>query len=154
MKKLHTLDENMISLDFNSKSDFPKEPNGLIEVLAKEKPESDLDKLIRQQMEEENPSSIQLEAKKLKMKLIGPEEIEIKKTPFVLGKKGDYEIKDEYISRRHCEINLKNNHYEIRDLDSMNGTFVNNEKIATTILKDRDIVKLAEREYEVNIWEN
>lgn len=40
-----------------------------------------------------------------------------------------YGAHDRGVSRRHCQLELKNGRIELTDLDSTNGTFVNGEKL-------------------------
>ncbi|NDI17497.1 MAG: FHA domain-containing protein [Verrucomicrobia bacterium] len=42
------------------------------------------------------------------------------------------------ISSRHAELVLEGQEYRVRDLESTNGTRVNDEKITTAVLQDRD----------------
>lgn len=61
----------------------------------------------------------------------------------VIGRKGaDLEIDDKAISRRHAEIFQQSGAWWIRDLDSTNGTFLNNEKIAETELQHLDEIRV------------
>lgn len=51
-----------------------------------------------------------------------------------------------FISSRHAEIRLKDNNWFLRDLDSTNGTCINNQKLDTNSdyeIHDGDIVTLA-----------
>ena len=50
-------------------------------------------------------------------------------------------IEDRVLSRRHCLIQKDNGHFNIRDLDSSNGTFVNGLPVAVQALKDGDQIK-------------
>src|ERR1035438_10044843 len=47
-------------------------------------------------------------------------------------------IEDRVLSRRHCLIQKDNGHFNIRDLTSSNGTYVNGLPIAAHVLKDGD----------------
>ncbi|WP_242978162.1 FHA domain-containing protein [Garciella nitratireducens] len=47
--------------------------------------------------------------------------------------KNDIIIKDPFISKNHAIIEKKHNEYYIEDLNSSNGTFVNNEQIFNPI---------------------
>lgn len=60
------------------------------------------------------------------------DDIEIKSFPFIIGKSGgksDGIINDNAISRVHAKIDFENDQYTIEDLNSKNGTFVNDEII-------------------------
>lgn len=73
--------------------------------------------------------------------------------PCILGKSkksADYIIEDKTISRVHVRIHEEETGYYIEDLNSTNGTYVNNEKLAVHELKKiniGDIIRLAEIEY-------
>ena len=47
--------------------------------------------------------------------------------------KNDIVIKDPFISKNHARIEKKHNEYYIEDLNSSNGTFINNEQIFNPI---------------------
>ncbi len=68
--------------------------------------------------------------------------IPLKQKSTVIGRKedADISIKDDCISRRHCEIVMheKAGEFILRDLDSKNGVFLNNEKVIEAELKDGD----------------
>ena len=52
-------------------------------------------------------------------------------------------IDDPATSRRHAELQVIEQHVTLRDLGSVNGTFVNNERLLTPAkLKDGDLVRL------------
>jgi len=51
-------------------------------------------------------------------------------------------IDDMYISRRHARIITDRDKYIIEDLDSRNGTFVNNVRVNNCILNDGDSIKI------------
>lgn len=48
------------------------------------------------------------------------------------------------ISSRHAELVLEGQEYRVRDLDSTNGTRVNDEKITEAMLQDRDRVQFGQ----------
>lgn len=85
-------------------------------------------------------------------------EFNITKNEFILGFKKElvdgvisYNKK---ISRVHCKINKYENQYTIMDLDSSNGTYVNNIRLHPHnpyIIKNDDIVRLANSEFKVII---
>ena len=56
-------------------------------------------------------------------------------------------IDNSAISKKHCSIILKNGKYFVIDLNSRNGTFVNNKKIESNVLlDDGDIIRLGDFE--------
>jgi diguanylate cyclase (GGDEF)-like protein len=58
------------------------------------------------------------------------------------GRQADFQTVDEGISRLHCRLRQTPVGVVIEDLDSRNGTFVNDEKIGTIILKDGDKIRI------------
>ena len=68
----------------------------------------------------------------------------------VLGTAADCDIvlTDKKISRKHATIRYEGGEFQIADLDSSNGTFVNDEKVQKHDLIDNDIVKLGDIEFE------
>ena len=58
------------------------------------------------------------------------------------GKDCDISIPGNYLSRRHVEFNVENGLLHVRDLDSSNGTFVNDKRVSVSRLKDGDRLTL------------
>lgn len=82
--------------------------------------------------------------------------IKISKPKFIIGKlpdKADGIITfNKAISRVHCEILYKNNQYFIKDLNSVNGTFVNGFKLKPEIeykLHSGDLLRLANSDFKI-----
>ncbi len=57
------------------------------------------------------------------------------------------QLDDETVSRYHCRIFLERDHFLIKDLDSTNGTFVNQKKITKMELIDNDTVRLGRTDF-------
>ena len=68
----------------------------------------------------------------------------------VIGAAADCDIvlTDKKISRKHSTIRYEGGEFQIADLDSSNGCFVNDEKIQKHDLIDNDIIKLGDIEFE------
>ncbi|MDJ0816573.1 MAG: SpoIIE family protein phosphatase [Desulfobacterales bacterium] len=59
------------------------------------------------------------------------------------GKNADVRLADNTLSRRHALVEVINGIWQIRDLDSSNGTFVNDVMVQdATLLRDGDAVRL------------
>lgn len=56
----------------------------------------------------------------------------------------DVTIKDNAISKRQFHIKKTNKGYNLIDLKSANGTFVNGERVKSVILKNKDIIKIGD----------
>jgi len=52
------------------------------------------------------------------------------------------------VSGHHAKISWETDHYEIEDLGSLNGTYVNNERVGKTRLRHCDMVKIGKHELE------
>lgn len=92
---------------------------------------------------------VSLEPQKKKLILIFPENItetfELKSGVYRIGRHEDNEIflNDLTVSRRHAEIDITGSEAVIKDLGSLNGTFVNGKIIdKPTPLKDGDVVQI------------
>src|SRR5450432_3473805 len=57
-----------------------------------------------------------------------------------------FQIADPSVSSHHCEVHLRGNDIVIRDLNSTNGSFINNDKIAEQILKPGQVLRLGQVE--------
>jgi hypothetical protein len=68
----------------------------------------------------------------------------------VIGTAADCDIvlTDKKISRKHTTIRYEGGEFQIADLDSSNGCFVNDEKVQKHDLIDNDIIKLGDIEFE------
>ena len=68
----------------------------------------------------------------------------------VIGTAADCEVvlSDKKLSRKHATIRYEGGEYQIADLDSSNGTHVNDEKVQKHDLIDNDIIKLGDIEFE------
>lgn len=132
------LDEKKISQTFKNRDEIQKPEGGLVEQVTKE------------ELSEEEQRNITLI-------LRGKDVIRINSFPFIIGKsqKANFTIEgDSFISRKHCRITKRDNRFFIEDLQSMNGTFVDGEEIAskTEIHQNSEII-LADRRY-IAKWED
>ncbi len=67
----------------------------------------------------------------------------------VLGTAADCDIvvTDPYLSAKHCTIRYENGNFMIIDLDSRNGTVVNQKRISKEDLIDNDTVRLGKTDF-------
>ena len=55
----------------------------------------------------------------------------------VLGRQGaDVALKDSEISRKHCVLEVRDTYINLKDLDSTNGTFFEEERVRAAMLQD------------------
>ncbi|MCS6797330.1 MAG: sigma 54-interacting transcriptional regulator [Myxococcota bacterium] len=64
-------------------------------------------------------------------------EREVEATHLTIGSssKNDLVLRDDTVSRRHCEIFVRGERYCIRDLESTNGTYVNGTRVLEAVLQ-------------------
>ena len=72
--------------------------------------------------------------------LTGPSKGEthtLSKARVVLGRKGaDIPLNDPEISRHHCLLEVRDTYINLKDLDSTNGTFYDEERVRAAMLQD------------------
>lgn len=67
----------------------------------------------------------------------------------------DMMIDSVHVSRRHCVFYIEDNELLIKDLNSRNGIYVNNNRIENqTILNDADIISIAHLKYQIVLRTN
>lgn len=149
---------------FKSKNDYEKRTeakenifasnNSSLESIGEEQISYNTSTVIQGMVEEEvYPSKAYL----LKKDLKSEEKIYITDKSFVLGRQieaTDYHINDSKISKRHLEVLDIDEELFIRDLNSTNGTYLNDEKLdpnRLTKIFDGDLIKMAALVYEFKI---
>jgi len=61
----------------------------------------------------------------------------LRKPRVILGREGaSIALDDQEISRHHCLLEVHENHANLKDLDSTNGTFFEEERVRAAMLKD------------------
>ena len=61
----------------------------------------------------------------------------LKKARVILGREdADIALNDQEISRHHCLIEARDGHANLKDLDSTNGTFFDEERVRAAMLQD------------------
>jgi pSer/pThr/pTyr-binding forkhead associated (FHA) protein len=72
--------------------------------------------------------------------------IELAKPAVVVGRHTDVELRLAYpdVSRRHCRLSFADGLWRVRDLDSLNGLFVNGERIHEATLTEGDELQIGE----------
>jgi pSer/pThr/pTyr-binding forkhead associated (FHA) protein len=61
-----------------------------------------------------------------------------------------FQIAEPSVSSHHCEVHLRGDEVLIRDLNSTNGTFINNEKITESVLKPGQTLRLGNVELKLD----
>lgn len=77
------------------------------------------------------------------------EDFRLKAGKNVIGAAADCDIvlTDKKVSRKHCTIRYEGGEFQIADLDSSNGTFVNEERTQKHDLIDNDVIKLGDIQF-------
>lgn len=61
----------------------------------------------------------------------------LRKARVVLGRQGaDIAVNDPEISRHHCLLEVRENYINLKDMDSTNGTFYEEERVRAAMLMD------------------
>lgn len=80
-----------------------------------------------------------------------PREISVEKDgPLILGRdfSNQVEVRDPAVSRKHCSLSeVSSGIFEIVDLDSRNGTFVNGTQVSRHIIQHGDRVRIGSSEF-------
>jgi pSer/pThr/pTyr-binding forkhead associated (FHA) protein len=80
---------------------------------------------------------------------------ELKADRTTIGRVEDnlFQIAEPSVSSHHCEVLLRGSDTVIKDLDSTNGTFINNLKIAESVLKPGQTLRLGNVELRLDTGE-
>jgi predicted component of type VI protein secretion system len=73
--------------------------------------------------------------------------------PLTVGREkyNDLVLNDLLVSRQHSVIQFEKDHFIVRDLNSRNGTFLNNSRVDKSDLQDGDIIKIGGFEFTFRI---
>ena len=67
------------------------------------------------------------------------------KPRIVIGRQGsDIALNDPEISRHHCSLEVRETYINLKDLDSTNGTFFDEERVRAAMLQDRGEFRIGE----------
>lgn len=58
----------------------------------------------------------------------------------------DIQIRDPFVSTRHCRVEKRGGQFWVRDLRSRNGTFINGTRVKEGLLQDGDRIRVGEME--------
>jgi two-component system, cell cycle response regulator len=76
--------------------------------------------------------------------ILGDGIVSLPLAPIVLGRESDcdFVLDDEDVSRQHAKIYFSDKEYQITDLDSTNGTLLNNHKVTKAVLASGDMIRI------------
>lgn len=76
---------------------------------------------------------------------IEPQQVKLGDEATIIGRsKGDLAINDKEISSTHCQIQCIKDVYHLFDMNSTNGTFINNERIIKSRLDTNDVITIVQ----------
>lgn len=84
------------------------------------------------------------------------ENILVTRLPFLVGrgKRATMRITNDTVSRRHAQIRLSaDSRLEVLDGGSINGTFVNGERVEAALLDDGDQIRFGSVRYQLHVEE-
>ena len=74
------------------------------------------------------------------------------KSRVVLGRKGaDIALSDPEVSRHHCLLEVRDTHINLKDMDSTNGTFYEEERVRAAMLQDGAEFRIGDSLIRVNL---
>jgi pSer/pThr/pTyr-binding forkhead associated (FHA) protein len=73
-------------------------------------------------------------------------ELKVEKTTIGRVEDNSFQIAEPSVSSHHCEVLLRGDEVVIKDLNSTNGTFINDEKITESVLKPGQTLRLGQIE--------
>ena len=80
------------------------------------------------------------------------EAVKLRRDATIFGReKGDIVVNDNEISSTHCQIQEIGGVYHIFDMNSTNGTFVNNERIVKSKLQDGDVITVGQTTFKFKL---
>src|SRR5262249_1769347 len=70
--------------------------------------------------------------------------VELNQTEAVLGRHSDADIRVPLpdVSRRHCRFVFADSQWQVVDLNSLNGIFVNEKRVQRAVLHQRDTIRV------------
>jgi len=80
--------------------------------------------------------------------------IKLRRDATLFGRdKGDVVINDSEVSATHCQIQNIDDIYHLFDMNSTNGTYVNNERVVKAKLKEGDIITIGQTSFKFGFEE-
>jgi len=78
-------------------------------------------------------------------------ELNVDRTTIGRVEDNTFQIADASVSSHHCEVHLRGSDIVIRDLNSTNGTFINDNKIEESVLKPGQKLRLGQVELKLEV---
>lgn len=121
------------------------------EIEEAEEVEEETPELEEEPVVEEEPEEV------IRLTLSGVNNSDVRVMEFAesvtIGRKAgnDVIIEDKAVSGKHCEITYENGAVFITDLDSTNGTFINDEPVVRCEIETGDTIIIGKNKYKINI---
>lgn len=82
----------------------------------------------------------------------GGDPIPLVKEKLLVGRRGSCDVTLPFanVSSHHCELEIVNGYWHVRDLNSSNGVKVNGERITERFLQPGDTIVIAKHRYEIS----
>src|SRR5262245_8280469 len=79
--------------------------------------------------------------------------LELNRPEMLLGRlsEADVRVRSPEVSRRHCRFVFAEGQWEVFDLNSLNGVWVNGLRVQHAVLKNKDVVHIGSYDFEVEI---
>jgi pSer/pThr/pTyr-binding forkhead associated (FHA) protein len=79
--------------------------------------------------------------------------LELNRPEMLLGRlsEADVRVRSPEVSRRHCRFVFAEGQWEVFDLNSLNGVWVNGLRVQHAVLKSKDILHIGSYDFEVEI---
>jgi predicted component of type VI protein secretion system len=70
--------------------------------------------------------------------------VELTRPDMLVGRHSDADVRLQLpdVSRRHCRFVFTNSRWQVFDLNSLNGLFVNGERVQQAVLRDGDLLQI------------
>jgi pSer/pThr/pTyr-binding forkhead associated (FHA) protein len=83
----------------------------------------------------------------------GGREVELSRPDMLLGRHSDADVQLPLpdVSRRHCRFVFTDGEWEVYDLNSMNGVYVNGERVQQTTLQQHDVLAVGSFRLQVDL---
>jgi pSer/pThr/pTyr-binding forkhead associated (FHA) protein len=78
-------------------------------------------------------------------------ELNVDRTTIGRVEDNTFPIADPSVSSHHCEVHLRGGEVLIRDLNSTNGSFINDAKITESVLKPGQVLRLGQVELKLEV---
>ena len=83
----------------------------------------------------------------------GGESVELDRSDVLLGRHSgaDVRLPNLEVSRRHCRFVFTEGTWEVYDLDSLNGVYVNGQRVNRSVLRHRDLLAVGSFRLQVDL---